>query len=250
MNLLFKKFKILTIIITTILLISGDLSGADQDILDEKKIQEIVIKTIKENPALIYEVLSRYLKERKEKRDLQLAFKNRIRDIPIYEFNPKWGPSDAPLTIVEFSDFRCRYCKKANLTIKKIIESYPGKIRLIFKNNPFLSKLSFKAAMAAMAANEQGKFWEYKDLLFRYSNKLNEKLFIKIARDLNLDMERFEIDRHSERIKTEIEQDMKDAKRLKLNTVPVFIIDGVVIKGAKPLNFFKKVIDRLLVSCH
>src|SRR5262245_56402328 len=85
------------------------------------------------------------------------------------------GPKDAPVTIVEFSDFQCPFCKSATTTIKQVLEKYPGKVRLVFRDYPLASihPLAPKAHEAARCAGEQAKFWEYHDVLFERSPKIS-----------------------------------------------------------------------------
>jgi len=216
--------------------------------LTEQKIRQIVIDVIKENPKLIYDVLTAYIKKQREENEIEAAFKRRISGIPISSYNPSKGPKDAPITIIEFTDFQCPFCKKGSLTMEELMKLYPNKIRLIFKNLPLSSihKEAMSAAKAAMAANKQGMFWPYHDILFENSSNLNKDLYIQIARILKLDIKKFKSDMNSSEIDKQVQYDIKIAKKFGIKETPVFIINGVVIKGAKSLEYFKKVINRLL----
>ncbi len=245
------KQKIIKIFALSVLLIFTPLrsSFADNEkILTEKQVREIVIDVIKNNPKIIYDVLFKYIQQQREKQQLAEAFKHRISGIPIYPYNPAVGPKDAPITIIEFTDFQCPFCKKASDTMEKLMEIYPGKIRLIFRNRPLSSihKEAFSAAKAAMAAHKQGMFWPYHDMLFDNASKLSNQLYIKLAKILKLDIEKFKADMNSPQIEREVQEDIKVAKKFGINATPVFIINGVMVKGAKPLSFFKKVINILL----
>jgi len=217
--------------------------------LNEEQIREIVKQVIKENPKLIIDTVNNYIREQQKKKQeqaLEASFKNRIKDV-ISKNNPTKGPEKAPITIIEYTDFQCPYCRRGAETIRRLMETYPNKIRLVFKNNPLkFHPQALPAAKAALAAHKQGKFWEYHDLLFKNSAKLNEEMFLKFARDLGLDMEKFNKDRNSEEIAKQIENDQARAAELKLSGTPTFIINGVVIRGAQPLPYFRMVIERLL----
>jgi len=91
-----------------------------------------------------------------------------------------------------------------------------------------------------------GKFWEYHDLLFKNSSKLNEELFVKLAKDLKLDMEKFDKDRNSDEIAEQVAFEKAEAESHKLRGTPSFLANGIVIRGAQNLGYFSKVIDRLL----
>jgi len=215
--------------------------------LTEEDVKRIVIQVIKENPKLLYDVLNSYLKELREKKELSLSLKRRI-SVPILKHNPTKGPKDAPITIIEFTDFQCIFCKKGKMTMDELMMIYPNKIRLVYKNLPLskIHKEALSAAKAAMAANKQGMFWPYYDMLFDSSPNLGNDVYLKIAKMLNLDISRFKSDMNSEEIKKQIQMDIEEARRFGINATPTFVINGVVIRGAKSLSFFKKVIDRLL----
>ena len=222
---------------------AGDLA------VDEQQLREIVKEVIKENPKLIFDTVNNYVKEQQKKsqrQTLEASFKNRINDV-VADNNPTKGHKNAPITIIEYTDFQCPYCARGAKTIDRIVEMYPEKVRLAFKNNPLkFHAQALPAAKAALAANRQGKFWEYHDLLFKNSASLNEEKFLKFAQDLGLDMEKFNKDRNSEEIAKQIESEQASASKHKLTGTPSFVLNGVVIRGAQPPKNFVNVIDRLL----
>ncbi len=218
--------------------------------LTEEQVREIVIDVIKKNPKLIYDVLSDYIRKKRENEQLANALRHRISGIPINPYNPTIGPKDAPITIIEFTDFQCPFCRRASDTIDQLLKVYPGKIRLVFKNLPLSSihKESLAAAKAAMAAHKQGMFWPYHDMLFDNASDLNSKLYLRLAKLLKLDIEKFKKDMNSEEVANEVQTDIETARKFGINATPVFVINGVLIKGAKPLYFFKRVVDTLLME--
>lgn len=214
--------------------------------INQEQIREIVKDVIKENPRLIYETVNNYVREEQRKKRVEAGFKNRIKDI-VSDNSPAKGPKEAPVTIIEYTDFQCPYCRRGAETMHKIMEMYPEKVRLVFKNNPLkFHPQALPAAKAALAANKQGKFWEYHDLLFKNSTRLNKEMYLKLARDLDLDIEKFNKDRNSEEIARQIKDEQAQAARHKLTGTPMFIVNGVVVRGAQPLPYFTMVIDRLL----
>ena len=217
--------------------------------MDEAWIREIVLQVIMENPALIQKTLDNYQRKSRieyQKRQLEASFKNRVMDIQAGT-SPTRGPDDAEITIFAFQDFECPYSQRGAATLKPLLKEYSGKIRLVFKNRPqTFHKQAAGAAKAALAAQKQGRFWEYHDLLFENNRSLGEEVFIKLARQLNLDIERFNKDRNSKKIEEQLNTDLAVAKEHNFNGTPTFVINGVVIAGAQPQSYFEDVIKRLL----
>ncbi len=231
---------------------AGEIAIDGKVTLDEEKLREVVRQVIKENPQLIMDTLNEYMAEQKKKSEEQqfeASFKTRIEDIPVDANSPVKGKKDAPITLIEYTDFQCPYCERGSKTVEAVLKKYPEQVKVIFKNNPLdFHKEAKDAAKAALAANKQGKFWEYHDLLFENASKLNEEMFVKFAKDLKLDMDQFNKDRNSDAISDQIELEKMDAAERKLTGTPVFIANGVVIRGAKTLDYFVRVIDRLLAE--
>ena len=217
--------------------------------VSEDQLREMIKQVIKDNPKLIYDTINSYIQKQRaeqQKKQLEASFRNRVQDV-VEAHNPAKGPADAPITLIEYTDFECPYCARGASTIDKLIELYPQKIRVVFKNLPLkMHDQALPAAKAALAANKQGKFWEYHDLLFQNSASISEEMLVKLAQEVQLDMAQFNADRQSEAIAKAITQDMAQAKKHNLTGTPAFIANGVVIRGAKPLEYFSKIIDRLL----
>jgi protein-disulfide isomerase len=184
-------------------------------------------------------------REQQQKAEMEEQFKNPAK-VPVGT-SPVKGPKDAPITIVEFSDFQCPYCSRANNTVEQIMKEYKGKVRLSFKNLPLPFHQEAKpSAAAALAAGEQGKFWEMHDALFQNQRKLSSEFYKKKAKELGLDVKKFEADMKSEKVTKQIEADMKLAREHGISGTPGFFINGVAVKGAQPFPVFKQVIDRWL----
>ncbi len=132
-------------------------------------------------------------------------------------------------------------------TVKKILNTYKGKIRLVIKNYPYKYRdYSHLAAEASLAARDQGKFWEMHDLLLKESPKLNRENLIKYAGELRLDVARFMKDLDGMKHAKEIERDKKLAVDLDLYTTPTFFINGRKVIGERPFGYFKEIIDEEL----
>ncbi|PIZ29754.1 MAG: disulfide bond formation protein DsbA [Alphaproteobacteria bacterium CG_4_10_14_0_8_um_filter_53_9] len=160
---------------------------------------------------------------------------------------PTRGPDDAPVTIIEFSDFECPFCHKAQATLKALDARYPGKIRWAYKNLPLnFHAMAIPAATAAFAAKEQGKFWEYSDELWKRQEFLGEKLFADIAKDLKLDVKKFQADRKSPKIQGIVKRDSEEAAQIGARGTPYFLINGIAISGAQSEAAFAELIEPLL----
>jgi protein-disulfide isomerase len=154
------------------------------------------------------------------------------------------GPADALVTIVEFSEFQCPFCTRALPTLSQIHKTYKDKVRVIFRHNPLpFHKDAPLAAQAAIAAGEQGKFWEMHDLLFTNTKTLKEDNLNGYAKKLGLDMAKFSADLNSPKAKSMIKRDQQLASKFGARGTPNFFINGRKVTGARPFPAFKTIID-------
>lgn len=163
---------------------------------------------------------------------------------------PSIGPLDAPVTVVEFSDFQCPYCRQAAVTLKPLIKSYGNNVRFVFKQMPLpIHAEAFKAAQASVCAGEQGKFWEYHDILFR-SNDLSEPAITRYASEIGLETAAFNSCLSSEASAKVVRMDMEEAVQAGVQGTPTYFVNGRIIKGIKSAEDFKVVIDQALGQKH
>jgi protein-disulfide isomerase len=158
--------------------------------------------------------------------------------------SPVRGPSDAVMTLVEFSDFQCPYCSLAVAKLDAVLEAYPGKIKLIFKQFPLdTHPQAALAAAAALAAHQQGKFWPMHDAMFSHRSNLSRPAILATARGLGLDMKRFEADLDSAETKKAVIRDRDDGERAGVEGTPSVYINGRKYNGALDLPAIRTVID-------
>ena len=170
---------------------------------------------------------------------------NKVHNIPIGK-SPVKGDVTAPVTIYEFSDFQCPYCAKLQPTLNEVLDAYPGKVKLVFKNFPLsFHKQARNAAKAAHAAGEQGKYWEMHDKIFEKYNKLTEESFAEFAAELGLDTGKFTADYSSNKYDGQIKQDMQIAAQVGVRGTPTLFINGK-LQQSRSLDGFKSTIDGLL----
>jgi protein-disulfide isomerase len=160
------------------------------------------------------------------------------------------GNPDAPITIIEFSDFHCPYCEQAYSTLKTLLKKYDGKVKLAYRDLPLIeagspppgAKLP-SSAEAARCAGEQGKFWEFHDLLFENQDFYRLDQFQEFAASLGMDKTAFTNCLESGKFKAPIQADMQEAVRLGITGTPGFYINGVFVNGARPIQDFEDIID-------
>lgn len=168
------------------------------------------------------------------------------------------GRADAPVTLVEFADYQCPFCKRFHTnTYPELKKSYidTGKVRFISRDLPLeFHALAWKAAEAVRCAGDQGKYWELRDALYTNSAPPNDDVIKKVSESLSLDSTSFQACLSSEKHKSEVQKDAADAAVLRLNGTPSFVvgktasdkIDGVVLAGALPFASFDAAIQEIL----
>ena len=170
------------------------------------------------------------------------ALENRY-DVPVGD-SPAWGPEKAPITVIEFVDYQWPHCNGVGPTVKKLLDTYQGKIRFIIKQAPYRYRdFSYIAAEATLAAKEQNKFWEMHWLLHDKFPRLDKESLKEYAKELDLDLERFTNDLEKMSHLKVIERDLQLAKDLDLYSTPAFFINGIKALGNRPYENFVSIID-------
>jgi protein-disulfide isomerase len=162
--------------------------------------------------------------------------------------DPAIGGANAPVTIVEFSDFQCPFCQRAAPTLKKIRETYGDKVRVVWKDFPLtqIHPQAFKAAEAGHCAEEQGKFWEFHDRMFADQSKLQPDDLKKSAAEMGLDTAKFDACLDSSKYAERVRDGVAAGTRLGVNSTPTLYINGRLVQGAQPYENFAAVIDEEL----
>lgn len=163
---------------------------------------------------------------------------------------PSIGPADAPITIVEFSDYQCPFCRRWHDEVyQPLLNEYPGKIKLVYRQLPLTSihPEAFPAAEAALCAGDQDAYWPFHEKLFS-SDALGESVYTQYAQDLGLDTTAFEACLTQNKYQDAVQSDLDFAVNLGVRSTPTFFINGLAIVGAQPLDVFKQVIDKELAG--
>jgi protein-disulfide isomerase len=194
-------------------------------------------------PEKLYEVLVAENVQSSGQAEQQVAARIEVGNAPVL------GPKNAPVTIVEWSDFQCPFCGRVEPTLQQLREEYKGKIRVAWKNQPLsFHPNAMPAAEAAMAAHEQGKFWEFHDALFKKQGQLSPQLYDEVARSLGLDLDRFHASIEARKNAAHIQADMAAGRAVGAEGTPTFFINGKKLVGAQPIEAFKQLIDSELAS--
>lgn len=165
--------------------------------------------------------------------------------------DPAIGPPEAPVLIIEFSDFQCGFCGRfARETLAQILETYGDQVRFVHRDFPLSSihPHAQKAAEAAQCANEQGKYWDYSDVLYQNQTALEIESLNLYAEQLGLDADAFSECLDSGRYKEEVEKDLTDGRSYGVTATPTFFINGQLLVGAKPFSAFQAVIEEELAQ--
>jgi protein-disulfide isomerase len=165
--------------------------------------------------------------------------------------NPVLGNPDAPITIIEFSDYECPYCRKWHFEVFPLIrEAYPDQVNFVFRDFPLTSihPNAVPAGEAARCAGEQGMFWEFNEALFSMQYGLNLDAYTAYAQAFGLDMAAFKECLDSARHQKEVLADLKWATDLGVRSTPTFFLNGIALVGAQPFEFFQMVIEKELAG--
>lgn len=248
-----KNFKILGLVAATLIALSSNLVAEISD-KDFAAAFEKYIQTSKGQEKLATTIQAYFRKQqanakqqqaKSAEKQIEEQFKN-PKVVPAGN-SPSKGPKDAPITIVEFSDFECPFCSRGMNTMYEVLKNYEGKVRVVFKHLPLsFHKNAEPAARASLAAGKQGKFWEMHDKFFANQRGLNEEFYMSTAKELGLDMAKFKKDYESEEIKKAVQEDMALARKLGISGTPGFSVNGVMVKGAYPYPHFEKIINKWL----
>jgi protein-disulfide isomerase len=164
--------------------------------------------------------------------------------------DPSIGKPDAPVTVVEYSDFQCPFCLRVMPTLKELRSKYGDRMRLVWKDFPLtqIHPQAFIAAQAANCAREQGKFWEYHDTLFANQSSLQPDALKKYAADTGLDAAKFNQCLDSSKYEARVQDALAAGGRLGISSTPTVYVNGRMINGAQPMEVFQSVIDEELAK--
>merc|ERR1739838_155351 len=233
---------LLSILITAWISMSGCTSSAQPTNNQIKpELEQQVIQIIRDNPEVIIESIQAYQQEQQQERQAsQKETLQQFKNNPQEQIgdSPTFGSTDKKIVLFEFSDFQCPFCAKVQKNLKEFMDKHEDRVTLVFKHLPLtrIHPQAIPAAKAAWAAQQQGRFWEYHDALFDQQDKLEEQLYIDIANNLGLDIDKFNSDRQSQEAIASIETDFKLAQKIGISGTPFFVMNGETFSGAVKLS--------------
>ena len=172
-----------------------------------------------------------------KRNELQFIDLSIVYNLPVNNSATK-GPEKAPVTITVFDDFQCPYCARLLPTLENVVNAYPTQVRLVFKHFPLsMHKFARQAAIASIAARNQGKFWPLHDQLFANYNKLNDGLIRELAESVGLDMARFDKDVENPSLAQEVAADIKLGTDSGVRGTPSVYVNGVQLKDRSMVGF-------------
>lgn len=171
-------------------------------------------------------------------------------DVPVDD-DPAYGSPEAPITVIEFSDYQCPFCQRWHLEVfPQIIAKYGDQVQLVYRDFPLDGSHpeARPAAEAANCANEQDKFWEFHDRLFSGEQDLSRQVYERYAQEVGLDMNEFGACLDEQRYAQEVQNDFGFASQLGVRSTPTFFINGLAVVGAQPFEVFEQIIDMELAG--
>jgi protein-disulfide isomerase len=160
---------------------------------------------------------------------------------------PSKGPSNAPIELIEFSDFQCPFCESAFPTVKQVLATYGNRIHFVYRHYPLTIHPNARpAAEASQCADEQGQFWAFHDRLFGDQAHLADADFKRVAAELHMNTAQFNACVDSRKYKNDVDTDIRAGDEAGVSGTPAFYINGRMLSGAQPFEAFKRVIDEEL----
>ncbi len=175
--------------------------------------------------------------------------------VPVSSKDPSWGNPDAPVTVVEISDFECPFCSRGAATVEQLKKTYgPEKLRVIWKHSPLPfhqhARPAHEAAATVFALGGSTAFWKFHDLLFQNQRSLSEDSLEKWAVQAGVDGAKFKADFATKKYATKVDEDLAMARKIGVSGTPAFRINGVTLVGAQPFEKFKEIVDQQLVEAN
>lgn len=236
--------KLLKQALVAVMLLMVPLAASAQDDLSEDRVRELVRETILANPEILLEAF-----EILDQRTLTAEASARSDVIGQQRLLLEQDPNapvlanvDGDVTIVEFFDYNCPYCRRVKPTVEGLIEADPG-IRIVYREWPILGEGSVFAARAALASREQGLYEEFHWALMGMEGRAEERSVLMIAQEVGLDVEQLRLDMEAPEVEEHIETSMRLAELLGVTGTPAFIIGDNLIPGAVELEVLQQAVD-------
>ena len=214
------------------------LARADLDATDRATLNSIIENFIRNNPEIVRDTLiALAAREEAERKQTGLA---KVRDD---QGDPVMGNANGTITLYEFSDYNCGYCKRVFEPIQQLVRDNPD-VRLVIKEFPILSQSSLVAAKAAIAAEMQGKFGDYHIAMMTYRGQITDAVVMRMAAQAGVDIEQLKSDMESPKTMAIIQRTREAAAALEINGTPALVVGDTVVPGAIGLDELTKLIAK------
>lgn len=237
--------KLAAILLTVFISIGWQPARAEQlNWQQEERIKELALEAILENPEIVEEAIDRLrqLQMEREQRAIAETIKKRRQEFERDDNAPVLGNPDGDVTVVEFFDYNCPYCKKAAKPVELLLAGDKS-LRLVYREWPILGPGSVFAARAALAARRQGKYADIHKALMA-SGRVDEKQTLAVAAKLGLDIQQLKRDMSAPELDEHINLSMDLANSLKMNGTPTFLIGDQIVPGLVPLSELQAMVKR------
>jgi protein-disulfide isomerase len=225
--------------------------------------KEQVAAAIKENPALVFEALRSNKAQLLEILELAIAERDTLEQKNRFDANlnnpllpeidnkrPHLGPLDAPITIVEYSDFLCKYCGQGSLALQELLKRYPGQVRVFFKHYPARpGSIEPAGIFEALGLKSSEDAWKFADLAFANQASISDgsgKGIAVLLKSMKMDYKNIKKQSESTEVLSKIEADVREAKQFGVEGTPTFVVNGILVKGAVPVEAFEQIIQQLM----
>ncbi|HEY1270114.1 MAG TPA: thioredoxin domain-containing protein [Candidatus Binatia bacterium] len=212
---------------------------------------EVLIEFLKVHKSEVLKIINEAVSESRlaqEQRSLEDSLKNPYKP-QISERTRIRGNRTAKYTLVEYADFQCPYCGNSYPTVEKLRTKYGDDLRFVYKHLPLSSihpqALPAARYMEAISLQSEDKAWNFYDIVFKNQSKLSESFYQETAKSIGVDLDRLAADLNSDKVAAAINADVKEAGEMGFNATPGFLLNGIPIRGAYPLDYFENIIARL-----
>jgi protein-disulfide isomerase len=240
------KTRIFGLLIVQLLAMGGGVAtAAEADTVPREAVEEIIREYILKHPEVILDSI-RGLQERERKAQSEQsrqAITDRRAELLNDPKSPVAGNHAGDVTVVEFFDYRCPYCKAVAATLKQLVQNDPS-LRVVFKEFPILGEQSTLAAKAALAAHRQGKYVSFHHALMESREPLNESVVLGIAAETGLDVNKMRAEMQDPEVASAIQQNQRLAQAIGITGTPAFIIGDALVRGSLDLDALKELIAR------
>ncbi len=208
-------------------------------------VKPLIVQRLKSQQAM--QLQQSFIASLKQGADMKILLDVPRKKVAIPAGTPTRGKDDAPITLVEFADFQCGYCKRAHPVVEQILSEYGDKVRYVYMDYPLnFHERAMPATKAALCAGEQGKYWEYHENLWNNPGSLDDNDLEARAKAVGLDTGKFDACYASDRFKDYIDRSLEEGSNLGVTGTPTFFINGRMMVGAKPYDEIKSIIDEEL----